>query len=165
MFAPPPPKNNPVTQVTGILDNEAFINNEWHKEGDMIQDAKILSIEPTQVTIEWDGKKTVLRPLGVDGPSGEPGENAPPRPENIPAAGPRVVTIEPPQKEQPPEEQVSSPSMVMTEQPSQRQIPEQVKKIMEQMNIQNFNPSMLQNMSDAEKEQLEKMMRMQMERN
>ncbi len=165
LFAPPPPKTNPVTQITGIMGSEAWINNKWCKEGEMIQDAKIISIEPTQVTIEWDGKKTVLRPLGVDIASNEPGENAPPRPENIPTSSSRVVTLAPPQREQSPVEPASSPSMVMTEQPSQGQIPEQVKKVMEQMNIQNINPAMIQNISDVEKEQFEKMMRMQMERN
>lgn len=165
LFAPPPPKTNPVTQVTGILDNEAWINNKWYKEGEMVQDAKIILIEPTQVTIEWDGKKTVLRPLGVDIASNGPGESAPPRPENIPTVNPRVAVIEPSQREQPSGEPASSPGMVISEQPSQKQLPEQVKKVMEQMNIQNINPAMIQNMSNEEREQFEKMMRMQMERN
>ena len=165
LFAPPPPKTNPVTQVTGILDNEAFINNKWCKEGEMVQDAKIILIEPTQVTVEWDGKKTVLRPLGADVASNGPGENTPPRPENIPTSGSRVVTLAPSQREQPPGEPVPSPSMVINEQPSQIQLPEQEKKVMEQMNIQNINPAMIQNMSNEEREQFEKMMKMQMERN
>lgn len=63
LFAPPPEKRNPVTEIRCILGNEAFINDRYYKEGEMCQDAKIVRIEATQVTIEWDGKTTVLRPL------------------------------------------------------------------------------------------------------
>ena len=161
LFAPPPPKSNPVTQVPSIFGNEAFINNQWHKEGDMIQDAKIISIEPTQVTIEWDGQTTVFRPLGAEIASNGSSENEPPRPENIMNPGAKIVTMSPPSPEQRPEE-ISSPAIVMSEQPSQEQIPEEIKNAMEKMNLPSLSPEMLENMSDEQRMQFEQMIKQRM---
>lgn len=76
LFAPPPPKQNPVKEVLGILGSEAFINGKWYKVGDMIADAKIVAIEPTHVKVEWDGQQTIFAPIGS---SQAPG-SGPPRP-------------------------------------------------------------------------------------
>ena len=63
LFAPPPPKQQPIKQVWGILGNEVLINDKWYKVGDMIQDAKIVAIEPTRIKVEWDGKEIALAPI------------------------------------------------------------------------------------------------------
>lgn len=154
LFAPPQPKRNPVTEVQCILGDEAFINNKWYKEGEMVQDAKILTIEPMKVTIEWDGKKSVLGPLDAKMASAEPSERAPSRPGNIPAAAsPRMVMVEPPSQGQPPDEPVS-PSMVMIESPSRVPSPEEMEKIMMER---------MQNMSGEQQEKIQ-MMKMQLEK-
>lgn len=163
LFAPPQPKKNPVTQVGMILGDEAWINNKWYKEGDMIQDAKVVAIEPTQVTIEWDGKTKVLSPLGAKTDSNGSSGKAPPGPENIPAFSSRVVTFAPPSQEQPPGD-IPTPEVVINEPFSPEQIPDEIKNVMEQMNLPNISPEMLQNMSDEEKEQFKNMLRMQMQR-
>jgi len=63
LFAPPPPKQQPIKQVWGILGDEVLINDRWYKVGDMVQDAKIVAIAPTQVRIEWDGREIGLAPI------------------------------------------------------------------------------------------------------
>ena len=69
LFAPPPPKQQPIKQVWGILGDEVLINDKWYKVGDMVQDAKIVAIAPTKVTIEWDGRKIVLAPIDAVSPT------------------------------------------------------------------------------------------------
>ena len=76
LFMPPP--QCPVTQVTGILGNEALINGRWCKVGDMVQDAKVKSIEPTQIKIEWDGKERIFSPISANVPSAPPSSPQPP---------------------------------------------------------------------------------------
>ena len=63
LFAPPAPKQHPVKEISGILGDEAIINNKLYKVGDKIADAKIISIGTTQVTIEWDGKRKIFSPM------------------------------------------------------------------------------------------------------
>jgi len=63
LFAPPPPKQQPIKQVWGILGDEVLINDRWYKVGDMIQDAKIVAIEPTRIKVEWEGKEVALAPI------------------------------------------------------------------------------------------------------
>ena len=63
LFAPPPPKQQPIKQVWGILGNEVLINDKWYKVGDMIQDAKIVAIEPVRIKVEWDGREITLAPI------------------------------------------------------------------------------------------------------
>jgi len=74
IFSPPPPKQNPVREVSGILGNEALIGGKWYKAGDSIADAKIIAIEPTQIKILWDGKEQCFSPIGSS--SGPPQNNA-----------------------------------------------------------------------------------------
>ena len=59
----------------------------------MVQDAKIVAIEPAQVTIEWDGKTTVLRP--IDAAMASPGgaERTPPRTSGTQRGSPSMVTV------------------------------------------------------------------------
>ena len=63
LFAPAPPKRNPVQEVFGILGSEALINGQWYKAGDKIQDANIVAVEPTRVVVEWNGQRTTLYPI------------------------------------------------------------------------------------------------------
>jgi hypothetical protein len=63
LFAPAPPKKNPVQEVYGILGNEALINGQWYKAGAKIQDANIVAVEPTCVVVEWNGQRTTLYPI------------------------------------------------------------------------------------------------------
>ncbi len=92
LFSPPPPKEHPVKEVWGILGEEVLIKDKWYKVGQMVADAKIVDIKPTEVSIEWDGKTKVFLPIdaseapapregrpsqpGAKPPSGGPGERA-----------------------------------------------------------------------------------------
>jgi len=96
LFAPPPPKKHPVSQVLGILGSEALINGKWYKAGDRIGDAKIVAIEPALVRIEWDGREKVFAPIqaaGSSGPGAKP-EMAR-RTEGGPRAGAEMVVVGP----------------------------------------------------------------------
>ena len=73
LFAPPPPKQNPVTAVSGIMGDEVLINDTWYKIGQTVGDAKIVAIEPTKVKIEWDGQEKVFAPIDAPTPAGPPG--------------------------------------------------------------------------------------------
>ncbi|MHC4759333.1 MAG: hypothetical protein ACYTE8_11815, partial [Planctomycetota bacterium] len=72
MFAPPPPKpENPIKKVD-ILGDSVLINGNLYKVGDDVGGAKILRIDPTQITYEWQGEKTTIGPFGtVSSGSGE----------------------------------------------------------------------------------------------
>ena len=72
LFAPPPPKQHPVTEVTGIFGDEVIIRDKLYKVGDKVGDATIVSIEAMQVTIEWDGKKKSFSPMDAKS-SSQPG--------------------------------------------------------------------------------------------
>jgi hypothetical protein len=79
LFAPPPPKQHPVSEISGILGNEVLIKDKWYKVGDKIADAEILAIEPAQVKIKWDGKEKYFAPIAAAGetsPDNKP-ENRP----------------------------------------------------------------------------------------
>jgi len=67
LFAPPPPRQHPVSEISGILGNEVLIRDKWYKVGDKIADAEILAIEPAQVKIKWDGKETYFAPIAAAG--------------------------------------------------------------------------------------------------
>ena len=99
LFAPPPPKQHPVKEVIGIFGDEVIIRDKLYKVGDKVADATIVSIEATQVTIEWDGKKKTFSPIDAGGssqPGGPGGSRAtargggPPRPAG---GGPQMVTV------------------------------------------------------------------------
>lgn len=72
LFAPPPPKQHPIKEVTGIFGDEVIIKDKLYKVGDKVGDAMIVSIESTQVTIEWDGKTKTFSPMDAGG-SSQPG--------------------------------------------------------------------------------------------
>jgi hypothetical protein len=63
LFAPPPAKQHPVKEVSGIFGDQVLINNKWYNVGDTISDAKIVAIGPTSVTISWDGKEKTFLPI------------------------------------------------------------------------------------------------------
>jgi len=86
LFAPPPPKQQPIKRVLGILGNEVLIEGKWYKLGDMVKDAKIVAIEPAQIKIEWDGKKITLEPISAAS-SSPPGAPTSPRVDTGPAEG------------------------------------------------------------------------------
>lgn len=65
LFVPPVQKKHPVSMVFGILGDEALINGKWYKAGAKVGDAKIVSVEPTKVTIEWEGKEKVFAPISA----------------------------------------------------------------------------------------------------
>jgi len=65
LFVPPTPRRHPVSAVLGILGSEALIDGRWYKVGDHIADAEIVAIEPTSVTIKWDGREKVFAPLSA----------------------------------------------------------------------------------------------------
>jgi len=69
LFVPVPQKQHPVTEVTGIFGDEVIIRDRLYKLGDKVGDAKIVAIEATQVTIEWDGKKKTFSPIDAGGSS------------------------------------------------------------------------------------------------
>jgi len=63
LFSPPVAKQHPVQEVTGIFGDEVIIRDKLYKVGAKVGDATIVSIESTQVTIEWDGKKKTFSPM------------------------------------------------------------------------------------------------------
>lgn len=76
LFAPPIPKQHPVTEVSGIFGDQVLIKNKWYGVGDSIADAKIVAIGPTSVTILWDGKEKTFLPIqakteAANGPRGK----------------------------------------------------------------------------------------------
>ncbi len=83
LFIKQPPKANPVKQVDGILGSEVLIGGKWYKIGDKIGDAKVISIESTEVTIEWDGKQTSFAPM-AGASKGRPESSK--KPESAPSA-------------------------------------------------------------------------------
>lgn len=56
-------KEHPVKQVDGILGAEVLIGDKWYKAGDKVDDAVILAVASTEVTIEWQGRKQSFAPL------------------------------------------------------------------------------------------------------
>ncbi len=73
LFAPPPPKQHPVSAVSGIMGDEVLINDTWYKLGQMVGDAKIVAIEPTRIKMEWDGQEKVFAPIDAPTPAGPSG--------------------------------------------------------------------------------------------
>ena len=78
LFSPPVPPRHPVTSVLGILGNEALIGDRWYKAGDNIADAQVVSVEPTQVRIRWQGRESAFVPIQGTAQSAS-GLAAPPR--------------------------------------------------------------------------------------
>ena len=73
LFVPGLGKQNPVTEVIGILGREALIGDKWYKVGDRVGDARIVAIEPTKVKVAWDGKEQEFSPIGSSGAGGRGG--------------------------------------------------------------------------------------------
>lgn len=98
LFAPPnPPPQLP--QCLGILGNQALFGGEWHKVGDEVQGAKILSVDAAEVKVLWQGKEQAIRPFdaavnysqGNTGRQAAPqpaGESRPEPPQAVPNSGP-----------------------------------------------------------------------------
>lgn len=77
VFSKDPPKEHPVKQIYAILGSEVLIGDKWYKAGQKVGDANIVSVEPTRVTVEWQGQKKVFSPFGAadnkpSGPSEPP---------------------------------------------------------------------------------------------
>ncbi len=83
LIAPPPPETNPISEVAGIMGQEAFINGQWRKVGDKVGEAEILAIGPTFVKVTWKGQESMLAPMGSagggGGGGGAPGPRGPSR--------------------------------------------------------------------------------------
>jgi hypothetical protein len=79
LFAPAPPKQNPVSEISGIFGDEVIIGDKLYKVGDRVADATIVAIGPTEVTIEWDGRKQTFSPMDSGGSSGPGGQGGPSR--------------------------------------------------------------------------------------
>lgn len=110
LFVKEPKKEHPVKEVDGILGDEVLIGDNWYKTGAKIGDAKIVSIEPTQVIIEWDGKEKAFAPLA----SGR-GE-APSSPNRAPTNPKKVQEQETTKSEMVPEEVKTQVAEAPTEQ-------------------------------------------------
>lgn len=64
LFMPPSKPKQPPREVNGIFGKQALIGGKWYNVGDTVPPgAKILSIEATQVKLEWEGKEIVLAPI------------------------------------------------------------------------------------------------------
>jgi len=66
------PKQFPVSDVLGIMGQEALINGQWYKVGDSVAGAKIAAIEPTKVKIVWNGQEKEFSPISSSGGGGRP---------------------------------------------------------------------------------------------
>jgi hypothetical protein len=74
LFSPPVAKQHPVQEIAGIFGDEVIIRDKLYKVGAKVGEATIVSIESTQVTIEWDGKKKVFSPMDAKS-SSQPGSS------------------------------------------------------------------------------------------
>ena len=70
LFTPPPSREHPVKDVSGILGNEAFIGDRWYRCHDKIGEATVAYIGPTEVRIEWDGQEKTFAPIQGGSPAG-----------------------------------------------------------------------------------------------
>lgn len=76
LFVKAPKKTHPIKEVAGILGDEVLVGEKWYKVGDEVSGAKIVAIEPTEVTIEWDGKEKAFAPLAS-------GQSSPPSRQSV----------------------------------------------------------------------------------
>ena len=53
-------------QCLGIFGQCALFGDQWYKAGDTVQDAKIVSVGPSEVKILWKEKEQVLVPFDVE---------------------------------------------------------------------------------------------------
>jgi hypothetical protein len=98
LFVKPPPKENPIKQVEGILGSEALIGDKWYKVGDKVGDAKIVAVRPTEVVVEWNGQKKTFTPISAvsAGPPSRPGPGRPepPKPPELGRPEPQPGPVE-----------------------------------------------------------------------
>lgn len=71
-FVEPPKKQHPINAVTGILGSQVLINGKWYGQGETVNGAKIVAIEPTRVEIEWENEKKWFSPIASQGAGGPP---------------------------------------------------------------------------------------------
>jgi hypothetical protein len=94
LFVKTPPRQHPVSEVLGILGDEALINGKWCKVGDSVGDAKIVAIDPTQVKVAWDGQEKEFSPIGSGGGGGQPPERpGPSRPGGRPGSAGKAQVV------------------------------------------------------------------------
>lgn len=55
-----------VPKCLGIFGQCALFGDQWYKTGDMVQDAKIVSVGPSSVKILWKGQEQELIPFDVE---------------------------------------------------------------------------------------------------
>jgi hypothetical protein len=95
LFVQATPKQFPVSDVFGIMGQEALINGKWYKVGDSVAEARITAIEPTKVRIVWNGQEKEFSPIGSGGggrpdqPGSPGGRSGPGGPSQTVAAGGR----------------------------------------------------------------------------
>jgi hypothetical protein len=59
---------NPITEIRAIVGESVLINENWYKAGDSVNQVKIVAVEPTQVTIEFNNTQTTLRTIDASLP-------------------------------------------------------------------------------------------------
>jgi hypothetical protein len=55
-----------IPKCQGILGQFALFGDQWYKAGDTVQDAKIVSIGPSEVKILWQEKEQTIKPFDVE---------------------------------------------------------------------------------------------------
>jgi len=93
LFVVTPPRQHPVSEVLGILGDEALINGNWCKVGDSVGDAKIVAIDPTKVRIAWDGQEKEFSPISAAGGGGQAERSGPSRPTGRPAPAGKAPVV------------------------------------------------------------------------
>jgi hypothetical protein len=96
LFNPAAPPRNPVTEVAGILGDEALINGRWYKAGDHVEDALVVAVEPTKVRIKWREQESEFLPIcssGVGGPPSRGPGSAPSRSPGGPSGPPSAARM------------------------------------------------------------------------
>jgi len=63
LFAPPPTKQHPVSEVSGIFGDQVLIKDKWYNVGEKVGDAEIVAVGATSVTIMWEGKEKTFLPI------------------------------------------------------------------------------------------------------
>jgi hypothetical protein len=66
LFVKNPPEEHPIKQIDGILGSEVLISDKLYRAGDKVGEAVIVAIGPTEVTVEWHGKKKVFSVFGSE---------------------------------------------------------------------------------------------------
>lgn len=91
LFVQATPKQFPVSDVLGIMGQEALINGKWYKVGDSVAEARITAIEPTKVKIAWNGQEKEFSPIGSGGAGGRPDQPGSMRGRPGPGSPPKMV--------------------------------------------------------------------------